>query len=174
MFHQVTETMGRDLMGMALDGSKKITPILQTPFEERDAVVSPDGRWLAYGTDSTGRSEVYVRPFPNTSTGQWQISTNGGRTPLWSRDGKELFFVGADGDLMTVKVEATRTTWNAGQPVQLFQPGYFLAGGTTGRSYDLSADGKRFVMIKYAGLTGAPPSIIVVQHFNEELRKINK
>jgi Tol biopolymer transport system component len=171
VIHQVRETTGRDLMGMALGGSKTIAPILQTPFDERDAVVSPDGRWLAYGTDSTGRSEVYVRPFPNTSAGQWQISTNGGRTPLWSRDGKELFFVGSDGDLMTAKLEATRTTWNAGQPVQLLQPGYFLAGGTTGRSYDLSADGKRFVMIKLAGI-GAPPDIIVVQHFNEELKRV--
>ena len=171
VFHQVTATMGRDLMGIALDASKKITPILQTPFEERDAALSPDGRWLAFGTDSTGRSEVYVRPFPNASAGQWQVSTNGGGTPLWSRDGKELFFFGADGALMTAKVEATGTTWRAGQPVQLFRPGYSVGNGTTGRTYDLSADGKRFVMIRMPDGTGRP-EVIVVQHFNEELKRV--
>jgi eukaryotic-like serine/threonine-protein kinase len=171
VFHQVTATMARDLMGMALDGSKTITPILQTPFEERDAAVSPDGRWLAYGTESTGRSEVYVRPFPNTSAGQWQVSTNGGGTPLWSRDGKELFFFGADTAFMTVKVEATSTTWSAGQPVQLFGPGYSVGSGTTGRSYDLSADGKRFAMIRLPDDSGRP-NVIVVQHFNEELKRV--
>ena len=172
IFHQVEETMGRDLMGIALDGSKKITPFLQTQFDERDAVVSPDGRWLAFSTESSGRSEVYVRPFPNTSAGQWQISTTGGRTPLWSRDGKELFFFGTDGALMAAKVEATATTWNAGEPVQLFGPRYDAGAGTGGRTYDFSTDGKRFVMIKFAGPTGAPPNIIVVQHFNEELKRV--
>jgi serine/threonine-protein kinase len=172
IFHQVEETMGRDLMGIALDGSKKITPFLQTQFDERDAVVSPDGRWLAFSTDSSGRSEVYVRPFPNTSAGQWQISTTGGRTPLWSRDGKELFFFGTDGALMAAKVEAPATAWNAGQPVQLFGPRYDAGTGTGGRTYDFSADGKRFVMIKLASLTGVPPSIIVVQNFSEELKRV--
>lgn len=74
--------------------------------------------------------------------------------------------------MMTAKVEASATTWTAGQPTQLFVPGYSVGSGTTGRSYDLSADGKRFVMIKFAGIAGAPPSIIVVQHFNEELKRV--
>ena len=91
---------------------------------------------------------------------------------MWSRDGKELFFFGTDGALMAAKVEATATAWNAGQPVQLFGPRYDVGTGTGGRAYDLSADGKRFVMIKLASLTGAPPSIIVVQHFNEELKRV--
>lgn len=91
---------------------------------------------------------------------------------MWSRDGKELFFFGADGALMTAKVEATGTTWRAGQPVQLFGPGYAVGGGTTGRSYDLAADGKRFVMLRLPSTDGVPPNIIVVQHLNEELKRV--
>lgn len=172
VFHQVTESMGRDLMAMAMDGSRKITGLLQTPAEERDAVLSPDGRWLAFGTDSSGRSEVYARPFPNTSAGQWQISTAGGKMPVWSRDGKELYFFADNGALMAVTVEAGATGWKAGQPFQLLGPGYDLGNGTAGRSYDVSADGKRFLMLRFPASGGVPPSIIVVQHFNEELKRV--
>ncbi len=176
VFHEVTPTMARDLMALTLDGSKpsKITPLLQTKFDERDGVVSPDGRWLAYGADNTGRSEIYVRPFPNTAAGQWQISTAGGKTPVWAHDGKELFFFGADGALMRVPVEATPTTWNAGAVTKLLEPRYDAGTGTGGRTYDVSPDGRRFVMVKAPGsdATAAPPTVIVVQHFNEELKRL--
>ena len=172
LFYQVSPTMGRDLMAMALNSAKKITPVLQTQFDERDGVISPDGRWLAYGADDSGRSEVYVRPFPDTSAGQWQISTGGGWTPLWSRDGKELFFFGADGRLMAVAVQASTTTWSAGRPVPLLEAHYMVGGGPAGRTYDISADGKRFAMFKLPGSDGVVPSLIVVQHFDEELKRV--
>jgi serine/threonine-protein kinase len=97
LFHQATPTMGVDLMQVALDGTHQVKPLLQTRFDERNGIVSPDGRWLAYQSNSSGTAEIYVRPFPNVGGGQWQVSTAGGSEPLWVRSGKELLYVGANG-----------------------------------------------------------------------------
>ena len=117
-----------------------------------------------------GAFEIYVRPFPNAGGGQWQVSTGGGTTPLWARSGKELFYVGPDGALLRVPVEASGATWNAGTPTKLLEGRYFTggAGANIGRAYDVSPDGQRFLMIKAPGAdaTAAPPSIIVVQHWD--------
>ena len=175
VFTEPTPTMGRDLLRLALDGSRRVTPLLQTKFDERNGIVSPDGRWLAYESDSSGRFEIYVRPFPNAGGGQWQVSTGGGTRPLWARSGKELFFFGPDGALMRVGVEASGATWNAGTPTKLLEGRYFTGGGVnTGRTYDVSPDGQRFLMIKAPGAdsAAAPPSIIVVQHWDEELKRV--
>jgi serine/threonine-protein kinase len=170
------ETMptGRDLLQVELDGSHRVTPLLQTKFDERNGTVSPpDGRWLAYESNNSGSFEIYVRPFPNVGDGQWQVSTAGGRQPLWARSGKELFYIGADGTLMRVPVEASGGTWRAGAPVKLLEGRYYTGTGS-GRSYDVSPDGKRFLMIKGpAAVTGAtPPALVVVQHWNEELKRL--
>ena len=174
IFTEETPTMGRDLMRLALDGSRRVTPLLQTKFDELNGVVSPDGRWLAYGSNSSGRFEIYVRSFPNAG-GQWQVSTGGGRMPLWARNGKELFYLGLDGALLRVGVEASGATWNAGTPTKLLEGRYFTGGpGAAGRPYDVSPDGQRFLMIKEPGAdaTATPPSIIIVQHWDEELKRI--
>ena len=78
VFNEATPTMGRDLLQLALDGTRRVTPLLQTKFDERNGIVSPDGRWLAYESNSSGSFEIYVRPFPNVGGGQWQVSTAGG------------------------------------------------------------------------------------------------
>jgi serine/threonine-protein kinase len=176
VFYENTLTMGgRDLMRLALDGTRKVTPLVQTKFDEQNGGVSPDGRWLAYQSDSSGRFEIYVRPFPNVSAGQWLVSTAGGRQPLWARSGKELFYVGPDSLLMRVSVEARGATWNAGTPIQLFEGRSFffnIGNATFGRTYDVSPDGQRFLMIKAIGAdpATAPPNIIVVQHWVDELK----
>jgi serine/threonine-protein kinase len=174
VFNESTPTMGSDLLQVALDGTHQVTPLLRTKFNEFNGVVSPDGRWLAYDSNSSGdSSEIYVRPFPGVGGGQSTVSTAGGARPLWARNGKELFYVGADGALWRVPVEASGQTWNAGTPTKLFDARYFSAG-TSGRTYDVSPDGQRFLMIKAprtdAGV--APPTIIVVQHWDEELRRL--
>ena len=174
VFTQEAPTMGRDLLRLALDGSRRVTPLLQTKFEERNGVVSPDGRWLAYVSNSSGRFETYVRPFPNADR-QWQVSTGGGRTPIWARNGKELFYLGLDGALLRVGVEASGATFNAGTPTKLLDGRYFTTGpGAAGQSYDVSPDGQRFLMIKApdADATAALPSLIVVRHWTEELKRL--
>ena len=174
VFAELTPTMGRDLMRLTLEGTPRVTPLLQTPFDEQSGMVSPDGRWLAYESDVRGRFEISVRPFPNTSAGQWQVSTAGGTRPVWAPSGRELFFLGADGALMRVPVEATATMWNAGTPMKLLEPRYYTGQGNPNRSYDVSRDGQRFLMIKAASAdpTTAPPGIIVVQHFDAELKRL--
>ena len=171
---QLTPTMGRDLMLLTLDGSHRVTPLLQTPFDELRGVISPDGHWLAYESDSSGQSEIWVRPFPNTSDAPYQISTSGGTRPVWAHHGKELFFMGVDNTLMGVPVEATATKWNAGTPTKLLESRYYTGGGNPNRSYDVSPDGRRFLMIKAASADPAtvPPNIIVVLHFDEELKRL--
>jgi serine/threonine-protein kinase len=173
VFNEPTPMMGRDLLELALDGTHRVTPLLQTKFDERNGIVSPDGRWLAYESNSSGPFEIYVRPFPNVGGGQWQVSTAGGRQPLWARSGKELFYVGSDGALLRVPVEASGATWNAGTPVKLLEGRYYTGTGS-GRAYDVSADGERFLMIKAPGGDSAPssPSMILVQHFDEELKRL--
>ena len=171
---ELTPTTGRDLMLLTLDGSRRVTPLLQTPFDEQRGALSPDGRWLAYESNSSGQFEIWVRPFPNTSLGENLISTSGGTRPVWARNGKELFFIGVDGTLMGVPVEATPTMWNAGVPTKLLESRYYTGGGNPNRSYDVSPDGRRFLMIKAASADPAtvPPNIIVVLHFDEELKRL--
>jgi eukaryotic-like serine/threonine-protein kinase len=97
---------GTDIWVLPLFGDRKPFPYLQTQFNEHHAKVSPDGHWLAYVSDETKRDEVYVQTFP-TPGGKWQVSTNGGGLPVWSKDGKELFFIGADQKLMAVEVKSS-------------------------------------------------------------------
>jgi hypothetical protein len=97
-------------------GGRRVTSLLQTKFDERNGIVSPDGRWLAYDSNNSGSFQIYVRPFPNVGGGQWQVSTTGGTRPLWARNGKELFYVGAEGALLRLPVEASGATWKAGTP----------------------------------------------------------
>ena len=166
--------MSRGLMQLTLDGSHRVTTLLQTPFDNLRGVVSPDRHWLAYESNSTGQFEIWVRPFPNASGTESMISSSGGTRPLWAHSGKELFFLGADGALMRVPVEATATTWTSGAPAKLLEPRYYTGGGNPNRSYDVSPDGRRFLMIKAANAdsTTVPPNIIVVQHFDEELKRL--
>ena len=94
-----------DIWVLPLYGDRKPAPLLATPFSETQAQLSPDGRWLAYASDESGTSEVYVQPFPS-SGGKWQISSGGGRQPRWRHDGKELFFLTAGGgELMGTDIQ---------------------------------------------------------------------
>jgi serine/threonine-protein kinase len=171
IFEEIVPEMGRDLMRIALD-TRRVTPVLQTKFQEVDGQVSPNGRWLAYQTDITGRREIHVRPYPNADSGHWQVSFDGGTEPLWARSGKELFHRTSDGGVVHVEVDPSATTWNPKPPIKLFDGPYFGTGGFWG--YDVSPDAQRFLMIKDSGtkVSSAPPSIVVVQHWDEELKRL--
>ena len=160
----------RDLMVLTLDGSHHVEPLIQTPSTERNGVVSPDGRWLAYESDSSGKFEIYVKPFPNVSGGQWLVSTAGGTRPLWAPNGQELFFVAPDGSLMAVRVDARGSSWRAGSPVKVVEGPYLTGGSLSSRNYDVSSDGQRFLMVKQPANQAAAPQIIVVQNWFEELK----
>ena len=129
---------------MRLDADRTVAPLLATEFTESNPAVSPDGRWIAYRSDESGRNEVYVQRFPELG-GRIQISTAGGTSPLWSSDGAELFYREGQA-MMTVAVDGSGAAFRAGQPERLFE-GRYLDDQT--RNYDVAPDG-RFLMIKQA------------------------
>lgn len=148
-------------------------PVLDTPRHERNATVSPDGRWLAYESDTaaaTASMNVYVRRFPlNPDGGVWQVSTDGGTHPLWSRKGDELFYLASDGAMMAARVDTRGDRWIPGTPARLFKGPYVIHTSETGRHFDVTSDGRRFLMIREEPLTHR--AIILVQHWAEELKR---
>jgi Tol biopolymer transport system component len=146
----------------------KAQPFLQTPFNEGVPVFSPDGRWLVYVSDESGRFEIYVQPYPGPG-GKWQISTEGGTEPVWNRNGRELFY--RSGDKMMAVDISTQPSFAAGKPKVLFTGQYLPTPGTLS-NYDVSPDGQRFLMIKPGESTEAPPTQInVVLNWFEELKR---
>jgi Tol biopolymer transport system component len=174
MFFQSTPTGGNDILQVQLEADRRVTPLIQTSFAEQNAAVSPDGRWLLYEANDSGQFEVYVRPYPDINSGKWQVSSGGGTRPLWARSGQELFYASLTGALMRVGVERG-PTWAATPPSMVVREGYFtVPGGNPGRTYDISPDARRFLVIKNAPTDAgaAPPGIVVVQHFDEELKRL--
>jgi eukaryotic-like serine/threonine-protein kinase len=166
-FVEVTPTTGYDLWTLGL-GDRKAQPFLRTQFNESVPQFSPDGNWLAYTSNETGRWEVYVQPYPS-SGGKWQISTEGGTEPVWNRNGRELFY--RNGDKMMAVDIVTQPSFTAGKPRVLFEGHYVPPPGTT-PNYDVSPDGRRFLMIKPSDAGDAAPSQInVVLNWFEELRR---
>ena len=132
-----------------------------------DAEISPDRRWIAYESNESGRFEVYVRPFPPEQPGRWQISPNGGQHPLWSRNGRELFFLAVDGMMVSVPVQPG-STFTQGNRSHLFPAGQYYYN--VARNYDVSVDGRRFLMIKNTARSENRPAIVVVNHWIDEVR----
>jgi Tol biopolymer transport system component len=152
---------GTDIWAMPIDGQPY--PLLATSDNEQDGQLSPDGRWLAYRSDESGQHEVYVRPFPNVNDRKWRISTAGGLLPLWSKDGRELFYA-VGSTLMRVSVEVTDGTLAAAAPEALFTGPY----DTAYANYDVTPDASQFIMIEVDPDARAT-QIHVVQNWLEEL-----
>ncbi len=120
----------------------------ETPFFERNASLSPDGRWMAYDSNESGRFETYVRPFPEVAAGLWQISGEGGAGPIWARSGRELFYDAGDLSMMSVSVK-NDSGFVASVPTRLFDASsYHYSNAGPGGTYDISLDGRRFIMVK--------------------------
>jgi eukaryotic-like serine/threonine-protein kinase len=151
--------------------TRKTQGLLTSPVHsEGFGEISPDGRWLAYQSDESGRTEIYVRPFPNVDGGFFPISTGGGTRPSWSRDGKELFYYVPPGRIMTVPI-TTSPTFSAAAPIEAVRGSFFAPA--PGRNYDVSPDGKRFVVIKDALQTTAGASrLVIVQNWLDELKRL--
>lgn len=166
-FVEVAPTTGYDIW-ITTVGDRKVQPFLRTPFNESVPMFSPDGRWIAYISNKSGRWEVYVQPYPSTG-GKWQISTEGGTEPVWNRNGRELFFRNGD-KIMAVEI-TEHPNLAAGKPRVLFEGHYVLPPGTT-PNYDVSPDGQHFLMIKAnEAAEEAPAQINVVLNWFEELKR---
>jgi serine/threonine-protein kinase len=161
----------RDLYAFQPGVDTTLTPIVTSPqFDERAATLSPDGRWIAYQSDESGRDEIYVRPFPKAESGRrWQVSTAGGSEPLWSHSGREIFYRAHSGEMMAVPVTTT-PTFAPGTPHALFPAGKY-ATGPSYRAYDVSPDDRRFLMLSPVSdsVAAAPNRLVVVDHWFEEL-----
>jgi serine/threonine-protein kinase len=167
---------GPDIRLVRLAGAnrRQEEPVLETPQHERNAAISPDGRWMAYesnGPGATGQLDVHVRRFPVQPDGTvWQVSSGGGTHPLWSPAGGELFYVAADGAMMAVRADTAAERWAPGTSTQLFRGTYVIHTSDNARHFDVTADGKRFVMVKQED-PDRPRPLVVVQGWGEELKR---
>jgi hypothetical protein len=139
-------------------------PFLQSPFNEAHAKLSPNGKWLAYTSDETNRNEVYVQEFAvspagrsSAGGGKWQISTSGGSLPIWSRDGRELFFIAADQKMTAVEIK-TGPKFDPGPPKALFET---RIGGSIDSWFDVGKDGRFLIPIRSAQASSEPMTVVV-------------
>ena len=150
---------------------RALKPLLKTSFNQVNGEVSPDGRWILYQSEEGSTvEEVHVRPYPDTDAGHWQISTGGGRMPLWSRSGREILYVARGPDrLMAVPVTPVAAGAPFGTPVVLFAAPYRLTA--IGRTFDISPDDKRFVFVR-SGDTEANtlPALTVIVHWLDSVK----
>ena len=150
----------RQLWALPLFGNRKPFPFVQVSFGAGSAQFSPNGRYVAYESNETGRDEIYVQTFPQ-HTGRWEISISGGAEPMWRRDGKELFYITSDEKLMAVDVDTRSAAFQAGIPRELFQT-QLVPLSYWRNIYVPSLDGQRFLMITPAGQTKPDPITVVV------------
>ncbi len=163
LYYRVTTNDGPDLWVLPIDGDREPQPFLQTPFTEVQAAFSPNGRWIAYASNESGRFEVYVRPYPGPG-GKWQVSREGGKDPVWAPDGSRIYF--RNGSKMMGVSVTTGDVFSASTPEVVFEGAYY---NQTGRQWDLSPDGTRFLMMTTSGIEeqGAPKFHVITNWFTE-------
>jgi Tol biopolymer transport system component len=171
---------GTDLWALPMTGDRKPFSFLKTSFAEALGQFSPDGRWVAYQSNESGRHEVYVRPFvppggagapSETLSGRWQVSTTGGMHPAWRPDGKEIYFISPAGEMMAAPVAVSGSALVPGTPIRLFQT-RVVGGGiqqAAVRQYDVAPDG-RFLINTELDI-GATPPITLIQNWNPDAKK---
>ena len=157
----------RDIFVLSVkDGTR--TPFLVTPATEGAARFSPEGRWIAYVSDESGRPEIYVQPYPGPG-GKWQISTDGGIEPAWNPNGRELFY--RSGNRMMAVPVTIQPAFSAGKPAVLFEGSYVASAfPLTGVTYDVTRDGQRFLMVKEQAQSNSEINVIV--NWFEELKRL--
>ena len=167
-----------DIGRMSMEGDTNVELLLKEKYQEAWPQISPDGRWLSYMSAESGQNEVFVRPFPNLNGGRWKVSTGEGALQRWSPDGDELFYWTIEGKMMAVGVE-TDPTFKPGTPRELFQRTSFTTTsmGLTSVEWDVSPDGKRFLMLKSSTTTEdesaatGPRKFNIVLNWFEELKE---
>jgi serine/threonine-protein kinase len=166
LFVEFRDYSDQNILMVSSDGAGRSESVLTGPAAETRPALSPDGRWMAYQSDESGRSEVYVRPWPDVSRAKWQVSTGGGTAPLWRRDGGELFFASSDG-IMGAEVESS-DGFRTGVPSRLFA----LEGPLDrfGALFDVSADGRQVLLVRANRSQPVAPGLRLVTHWDEVLR----
>jgi hypothetical protein len=167
---------GTDIWILPLQGGDRTPRVFkQSTFDEASAKFSPDGKWVAYCTNRTGRSEIYVEPWPGPGM-RIQLSSDGGTDPLFSRDGREIFY--RNGDKMMVVQVSMAGHFSAGPPTILWTGHYSLGlssscgpPGVSSANYDVSADGQRFLLVKDQDEDAGSSSLVVVLHWADELKR---
>jgi hypothetical protein len=149
------------------EGDSTLVPLVTGPATELDPAVSPDGKWLAYSSNESGVSEVYVRPFPDAGSARWQVSTAGGTDPVWSHSGKELFYRSAQESLVTIAVRPG-ATFTFEQPKALFSTAPYVAAAPIA-SFDVSPDDRRFLLLRETA-PNERNELIVVQNWTQEMK----
>jgi eukaryotic-like serine/threonine-protein kinase len=166
------QSTSSDISLLSIGAGAAPKQLLASKFDELNAQISPDGRWMAYQSNELGSVEIYVRPFPDVNAGRWKISTEGGTRPLWNKNGREIFYFLEPGIMMSVPVE-TGTSFKAGTPRELFRGEYLATLSKT--QYSVTPDGQRFLMIKDAaarpGSSPSPQQISIVLNWFEELKQ---
>ena len=163
-----------DISILSMEGEYLREPLLQEEYPEGHPRISPDGRYIAYMSNESGDIGIYVRPFPEVNKGKWQVSTTQGQSPLWSPDGRELFYLSEDA-IMAVPVN-TESTFSYEKPRELFR-GDYVTGWTEDPPFDIHPDGKRFIMMKAVetesdeSTTEPPNKINIVINWFEELKQ---
>jgi eukaryotic-like serine/threonine-protein kinase len=164
LFNSEDPTRSNDIWALPLDRNGQSFPVVQTNFDEQQAQFSPDGKWIAYQSNESGRVEIYVQPFPGPGN-KWPISTNGGSQVRWRRDGKELFYVSLDGRLMAVpiRIATNAAPPEVGTPVMLFTPslGSAVQQADYRHQYMVSSDGLRFLVATVTEGANLPITVIL-------------
>jgi Tol biopolymer transport system component len=155
-----------DILAVRPGGNAPPVPLATSGFMELAPAISPDGRWLAYSSNETGRSEIFVVPFPDAGAAKWPVSDGGGTEPAWSRDGRELFYRSGAGDLVAVRV-GEQGSFSVGTSTTLFSAAQY-ASTSVHRQYDVAPDGRRFLMIRPLYREGVN-QLVLVQHFATDL-----
>ena len=176
IYTEVSRGTNEDVMEVNLTAPHRIRALLQSQSSERNGVVSPDGKWLAYEANLSNQFQVHVRAYPNTDSKEHQVSTAGGTSPLWTRDGKGLIYAtpqGLQGTLMRVDV-TEGPTWKASAPYRAAPDGYVTErrGATPTRIYDIARDG-RLLLLKQlpSDGPGSPPALVLVQNWSQGSRE---
>jgi Tol biopolymer transport system component len=173
LYREMSEKTGMDLWALPTDAPRTAEPLALavSPFNEGGGRFSPDGKWLAYNSNETGTSQIYVQPFPPPASGaggKWQISQNGGQEVRWRGDGRELFWNTSDGKIWAADVQTGPRGVQSGTPRELFTAPIYTA---TAGSFDVTPDGQRFLLLLFASQGEGSIRLNVVSNWQAGLAK---
>jgi serine/threonine-protein kinase len=160
-----------NLLFVPLAGERRLKTLFQAAGVERNPALAPSGRFIAYNSDESGRTEVFVRPFPDVGSKKWQISTEGGRCPVWTRGGSEIVYHDSELRMMAVAVRSDDNgELDYSRPEPLFEVRPY--GAALDRNWDVTADGERFLVRVDVAERDSPSELILIQNWADELKRL--